>query len=127
MIAVGLLNNAFAASKIQDPEKILRAQVPRRKVCRIFRWKESKLKEPIFREPERSKDQDLPAKKAVPLRASTSGRYMKRLGRDVGMEQSLSQSCIRRATGNAVDGTFSQSLVLYGFWLTGAIWQTRAP
>ncbi|KAF2174473.1 hypothetical protein K469DRAFT_648257, partial [Zopfia rhizophila CBS 207.26] len=43
------------------------------------------------------------AKTAVPLRAHTAGRYMKRLGRDVGMEQPLSQSCIRRATGNAVD------------------------
>ncbi|KAF2194980.1 hypothetical protein K469DRAFT_698544 [Zopfia rhizophila CBS 207.26] len=104
MIAVGLHNNAFAASKVRDPEKILRARIPTRKFCRIFRWKESKLKEPIFREPERSKGQVLSsAKTAVPLRAHTAGRYMKRLGRDVGMEQPLSQSCIRRATGNAVD------------------------
>ncbi|KAF2191690.1 hypothetical protein K469DRAFT_718709 [Zopfia rhizophila CBS 207.26] len=50
IIAVGLHNNAFAASK-----------------------KESKLKEPIFQEPE-----------PVLLRAYTAGRYIKRLEQDVG-------------------------------------------
>jgi len=105
MVAVGLHNNAFAASNIRDPEQILRARIPPRKLSRIFRWKESKLKEPIFREPEPLRGHILtPEKKPLPLRARTAGRYMKRLGRDVGLEDPLSQSCIRRATGNAVDG-----------------------
>jgi len=114
MVAVGLCNNAFAASTIRDPEKILRARVPARKLCRIFRWKESKLNEPIFREPECRRGQTSTSEKSpVPLRAETSRRYMKRLGRDVGLEQPLSQSCIRRATGNAVDGTlFPIGLIL---------------
>lgn len=107
MVAVGLRNNAFAAENIRDPKQILRAKVPARKLCRIFRWKESKLNEPIFREPECRRGRTSTSEKSpVPLRAETSRRYMKRLGRDVGLEQPLSQSCIRRATGNAVDGRF---------------------
>lgn len=110
MVSVGLHHDAFAASTIRDPEAILRARIPKRKTCRIFRWKESKLKEPIFREPDRSKGQiSWSVKPAVPLRARTAARYMKRLGRDVGIEQPLSHSCIRRGTGNAVDGIFSKS------------------
>lgn len=122
MIAVGLHNKAFAATTIDGPEKILRAQVPERKKCLTFRWDESKLKEPIFREPRRSKSQK-PQESAMPLRASTSGRYMKRLGRDVGMEQSLSHSCFRRGTGNAVDGVYS--LKIHFFRLM--IWQALEP
>ncbi|XTI85690.1 hypothetical protein V2W45_272528 [Cenococcum geophilum] len=90
MVAVGLYNNAFAALNIQDPKHILRARVPARKLSRIFRWKESKLKEPIFREPERLKGQPLTSKRNfLPWRAQTAGRYMKQLGRDVGLEDSL--------------------------------------
>jgi len=90
MVAVGLYNNAFAALNIQDPKHILRARVPARKLGRIFRWKESKLKEPIFREPERLRGQPLTFKrKPLPWRAQTAGRYMKRPGRDVGLEDSL--------------------------------------
>ncbi|KAF2729867.1 hypothetical protein EJ04DRAFT_527418 [Polyplosphaeria fusca] len=103
MIAVGLHHDAFAASTIRDPEAILRARIPKRKTCRIFRWKESKLKEPIFREPQRAKGQASLASPVMPLRAHTVARYLKRLGRDVGMEQPLSHTCIRRGTGNAVD------------------------
>ncbi|KAF1980468.1 hypothetical protein BU23DRAFT_444207 [Bimuria novae-zelandiae CBS 107.79] len=50
MVAVGLHHDAFAATSIRDPEAILRARIPTRKTCIIFRWKKSKLKEPIFRE-----------------------------------------------------------------------------
>ncbi|KAF2174706.1 hypothetical protein K469DRAFT_685751 [Zopfia rhizophila CBS 207.26] len=122
MIAVGFHNDAFAASNVRDPESILRAQIPKRKFCRVFRWKESKLKEPIFREPKRSKGQISPsAKTAVPLRAHTAARYMKRLGRDVGMEQPLTHSCIRRGTGNAVDdvGTVAERDQIMGHSYSG--------
>ncbi|KAL5407310.1 hypothetical protein PMIN04_011770 [Paraphaeosphaeria minitans] len=103
MIAVGLHRNAFAASSIRSAEAILRARIPRRKTCRIFRWKETMLKEPVFREPTRNKDRAMSKGLAEPLRPQTAARYLKRLGRDVGLEQSLTQSCIRRGTGNAVD------------------------
>ncbi|KAF2032868.1 hypothetical protein EK21DRAFT_86875 [Setomelanomma holmii] len=72
MITVGLHSDAFAASNICDPEDILRVRVPKWKKCRIFRWKSDKLKEPIFREPRRTKDPASLAKPAVPLRARTA-------------------------------------------------------
>ncbi|KAK7177930.1 FluG domain-containing protein [Paraphaeosphaeria sporulosa] len=100
MIAVGLHRNAFAASSIRSAEAILRSK---RKTCIIFRRKEAILKEPMFREPARNKGQVTSVGPVEPLRPQTAARYLKRLGRDVGLEQSLTQSCIRRGTGNAVD------------------------
>lgn len=117
MVAVGLHHNAFAASTVRSPKDILRAQVPKRKSSRIFRWKQSKLKEPIFREPDRSRDQvTSPDKTPVPLRASTAARYMKRLGLNAGMEHPLTHTCIRRGTGNAVDGMYFPA-PFYGFYI----------
>jgi hypothetical protein len=117
MIAVGLHHNAFAASSIRGPEAILRARIPTRKKCVIFRWKKAKLKEPVFREPARGRDQTLSVSSAIPLRAQTAARYLKRLGRDVGMEDSLTQSCIRRGAGNAVDSTWFQASLNTPLWL----------
>ena len=52
-------------------------------------------------------------KSPIPLRAETSRRYIKRLGRDVGLEQPLLQLYIQRATGNTIDSTlFLISLIL---------------
>ena len=109
MIALGLYHDAFEVSGLVDPQQILCAQAPERKRCRIFRWKESKLDEPIFREPERSSGPSC-ASVAVPtpLRGPTARRWLSRLGREAGLEDPLSQSCIRRATGNSVDGTSSR-------------------
>ncbi|KAL9068183.1 MAG: hypothetical protein Q9157_006584 [Trypethelium eluteriae] len=98
MIALGLYNNAFAASSIRDPKDVLCAQVPQRKNSLALRWKESKLNEPIFQEYTASESQ-IP----TPLRGHTARNWIKRLGESVGLEQPLSQYCIRRATGNAVD------------------------
>ncbi|KAI0626734.1 DUF3435 domain-containing protein [Pyrenophora tritici-repentis] len=105
MVALGLHHNAFAASSISSPEAILRAHIPARKSCRIFRWKKDMLQTPVFREPARARGQALSESPATPLRAQTAARYLKRLGRDVGMEQSVTQSCIRRGVGNGVDSS----------------------
>lgn len=110
MVAIGLHRNAFAASSIRSVEAILRARIPKRKACITFRWNEAILKEPVFREPTRNKDRATLVGPAEPLRPRTAARYLKRLGRDVGLEQSLTQSCIRRGTGNAVDSTCSVSV-----------------
>lgn len=104
IVAIGLHHNAFAASSIRSPEAILRARIPSRKNCRIFKWKESMLRQPLFREPARN---NRATNTVEPLRAQTAARYLKRLGRDAGLEQPLTQSCIRRGAGNAVDSTCS--------------------
>jgi hypothetical protein len=103
MITMGLLRNAFAASNVRGPEDILLAKIPEYKDCVIFRWKKEQWEEPIFREPKGSKYAKSRSGRSKPLRAATAARYMKRLGQDVGVEMSLTHTCIRRGVGNAVN------------------------
>lgn len=110
MISMGFARNAWAASTVREPEDILLARIPKRKNCRIFRWKEDQWEEPVFREPERSKSRNSPSRTSKPLRAATAARYMKRLGLDAGIEATLTHTCIRRGVGNAVNRKSSWSL-----------------
>ncbi|KAI9681019.1 MAG: hypothetical protein M1822_007093 [Bathelium mastoideum] len=100
VIAIGLHNKAFCDPILEDPGKIWRAKIPTRKLSRIFRWRDDKLTEPIFREPQRY---GLPSETPVPMRGLTARRYLNRLGCAAGFEDTVSQKCLRRGTGNAVD------------------------
>ncbi|KAI9685965.1 MAG: hypothetical protein M1822_003948 [Bathelium mastoideum] len=100
VIAIGLHNKAFCDPILQDPGKIWRAKIPTRKLSKIFRWRDDKLTEPIFREPRRN---GRPSETPVPMRGLTARRYLRRLGHAAGFEDTLTQKCLRRGTGNAVD------------------------
>jgi hypothetical protein len=66
-------------------------------------WKPSMLKVPIFRQAVRTADGfKTSAHKA--LRYSTFAYYFDRLGWGAGFPEKLTSYCMRRGTGNAVDG-----------------------
>jgi hypothetical protein len=122
MLALALDDEAFEASTMQNIDQIFQAEVPSCKNSRTLHWKESMLDVPVFRQPIRDASgtrTSLKEPRPVPLHSSTTKRYLKRLGILTGFEQSLTHYCVRRGTGNAVDGIIPLiSLFSHGTKLT---------
>lgn len=105
---MALYDDVFAAEPLKDVSNIFRAKVPAGKKCLQLKMKRTVLDTPIFREPGRAVDGHRTSL-TKPLRSSTWLRYLRRLGRNSGLEQSLTQYCARRGLVNAVN---SQSILL---------------
>jgi hypothetical protein len=106
MLALAFVDDAFEAPSLKRAEDIfkLKIRLPFNSVQ--LRWKESMLKTPIFRQAVRCVDgfQTSPQKA---LQYSTFDYYLERLGYGTGFEEKLSGYCVRRGTGNVVDGIFT--------------------
>jgi hypothetical protein len=69
----------------------------------LVNWKPEMLKVPIFQQAVRTAD-GLQTSKRKALRFSTYAYYLNRLGWEAGFPEKLTCYCMRRGTGNAVDG-----------------------
>jgi hypothetical protein len=116
LLAMAIHDNVFVAD-VSDIEKIYRAKIPDHKRGMQLKIRRDKLDLPIFREPERSAN-GYRTSEDKPLKASTYSRNIKRLGVIGGLEENLTQKCLRRGTINAINSkafaAFSQ-VALYSF------------
>lgn len=99
---MALYDEVFAAEPLKDVSNIFRAKVPAGKKCLQLKMKRTVLDTPVFREPGRAVDGHRTSPKK-PLKWSTWLRYLRRLGRNSGLEQSFTQYCARRGLVNAVN------------------------
>lgn len=108
LLHMALYDDVFAAESLRDVSNIFRAKIPSGKKCLQLKMKRNALDIPVFREPGRAGDgyRTSPTK---PLRSSTWLRYLRRLGRNSGLENSFTQYCARRGLVNAVN---SKSILL---------------
>ena len=102
LLSMALYDDVFAAEPLRNVNNIFRAEVPAGKKCLQLKMKRAVLDTPVFREPGRAVDghRTSPTK---PLRSGTWLRYLRRLGRNSGLEQSFTQYCARRGLVNAVN------------------------
>jgi hypothetical protein len=111
MLALAFADNAFEAPSLKSAKDIFKLKIRRPFNSVQLMWKESMLKTPIFRQAVRCADgfQTSPRKA---LCYSTFDYYLERLGCVTGFEEKLSGYCVRRGTGNVVDGMFTFELAL---------------
>jgi hypothetical protein len=102
MIVIAVLDNAFE-SKVKSVEDIYhtRVRTPRRSL--EFKWRQDKLKTPIFRQAERTAT-GIGTSCTKALRYHTYLYYLQRLGLAAGFMQILTAYAIRRGAGEAVEG-----------------------
>ena len=105
---MALFDDVFAAESLKNVSNIFRAKIPSGKKCLQLKMKRNVLDTPIFREPGRAAD-GFRTSPTNPLRSGTWLRYLRRLGRNSGLEQSFTQYCARRGLVNAVN---SKSILL---------------
>ena len=98
----------FAVESLKNVSNIFGAEIPSGKKCLQLKTKRKVLDTPVFREPGRAKD-GYRTSPTQPLRSGTWLRYLRRLGRNSGLEQSFTQYCARRGLVNAVN---SKSVLL---------------
>lgn len=112
MIALGLADNAFDAPSLKSVEQIFQSQSPTAPTQSTSEVEDCMLKTPIFRQPLHTANgvQTSPDKA---LRYNTFNYYLQRLGRSTGFMEILTSYCIRRGTGNAVDGAFPSTYKTY--------------
>jgi hypothetical protein len=101
LLAMAIHDNVFVAD-VSDIEKIYRAKIPDHKRGMQLKIRRDKLDLPIFREPERSAN-EYRTSEDKPLKGSTYGRNIKRLGVIGGLEENLTQTFLRRGTINAIN------------------------
>jgi len=102
MIVMALLDNAFR-SEVRSIEDIYRTRVQAPRHSLEFKWKQDKLKTPIFRQAERTPT-GIETSETKALRYHTHLYYLQRLGLATGFLQILTSYCIRRGSGEAVEG-----------------------
>lgn len=116
-----LYDEVFAAESLRNDSHIFGAKIPSGKRCRQLKTKRTVLDTPVFREPGRAEDW-YRTSLTEPLRSGTWLRYLRRLGGNTGVEQSLTQFCARRGLVNAVN---SKSLLLPSANTGADIWDDR--
>ncbi len=105
---MALHDDVFAAESVRNVSHIFGAKVPSGKNCLQLKMKRNVLDIPVFREPGRAVG-GYRTSPTQPLRSATWLRYLRRLGRTSGLEQSFTQYCARRGLVNAVN---SKSVLL---------------
>jgi hypothetical protein len=103
ILSLAFADDAFEAPSLRSAHDVYRMKVPTYKNSIQLRWKEEMAKVPIFRQATRTVD-GLRTSSTRALRYSTFNYYLERLGRVTGFEDKLAGYCVRRGTGNAVDG-----------------------
>jgi hypothetical protein len=101
MITIALLDNAFKAN-IRSIKDIYRIRVRAPRYSLEFDWRPDILQTPIFRQAERTPTGIQTSRKA--LRYDTYLYYLQRLGIMTAFMQLLTGYCIRRGTGESVQG-----------------------
>ena len=99
ILVLAFFDNAFDAPSIQSPSDVFKLRVKRDLRCQAIPWKPELLRRPVFVAP--NKATNLP-EKALPY--AQYHRWLTRLGAETGFVQVLTTYCLRRATGNAVNG-----------------------
>ena len=103
LLALALDDDAFKPSNLKIPEEIFRLKVKAPKKSYRLPWKDSKLNTPVFRAAVKTKDGIRTSEKQA-LGYDNYHSNLKRTGRTTGFEQILASYCVRRGTGNAIDG-----------------------
>ncbi|KAI9877636.1 MAG: hypothetical protein M1830_003251 [Pleopsidium flavum] len=108
LATLALRRNTFKAlsSKSMEHNYSLEVQEP---LNSIMRWKPEMLKKPVFCLAVGTVD-GFRTSYNKPLRYSTFHYYIQRLGLKTGFEEDLSAYCIRRGSGNAIDGAASKAI-----------------
>jgi Protein of unknown function (DUF3435) len=102
LVSLALADSTFEAPSLTTPERIFEYKVWGLVLCTPLRWKQEKLKTPIFRRNKRTADKGIPSPQtAVPY--SQFRDYLNRLGRAAGFKETLTSYCFRRGTANIVD------------------------
>ncbi|KAI9763324.1 MAG: hypothetical protein M1840_000589 [Geoglossum simile] len=108
-LALAFADKAFAAPGLTSPEQLFALKVLPGLHEQRLPWKESILNVPVFRRSIRSEDGiRVSPNQALPY---FDFHYsLKQLGRATGFLQTITTYCIRRATGNAIDGAASTAV-----------------
>jgi hypothetical protein len=93
--ALGFDDDAFNADAVTSPEEVFKLGVKPGLQSQPIPWKPEKRNSPVFLAPN-SPDKALPY--------AMYHRWLKRLGVETGFAQVLTTYCLRRGTGNAVNG-----------------------
>ena len=103
-----LLTMAFHDDVFEKPINLTKVGIFRNFVR--LTMKQDVLDMPIFRKPKRDEFEDR-ISRTYSLKATTWLRYLQRLGRNFGLEQSFTQYCARRGSINVVNSTSLPSLL----------------
>jgi hypothetical protein len=98
-------DEAFGVPGLVSPGQLFRLRA-KNKGCQPIPWKEEMLDIPIFRRPIATK-QGVQTSPDKPLTYHKYHPWVKRLGEALGYLQTLTTYCLRRALGNAINGTVS--------------------
>ena len=108
IISIAFDDEAFGAPGLTSPEILFQLQARHSKGCQPISWKEDMLDVPIFRRVYATKDGiKTSPDKALPYNVFQG--WIKRLGEALGYLQTLTTYCLRRALGNAINGTHFQA------------------
>lgn len=102
LISLALADDAFEAPSLISPDRIFDHKVRGPVLCTPLRWKEEKLKTPIFRRDERTADGCITSPD-VALPYYQFQDCLNRLGRAAGSLEKLTSYCFQRGTANVVD------------------------
>lgn len=105
---MALADDAFESGIVRNIQDLYRAHIPKQRRCMRVHFKDCIGDTPIFRQATASATGCCTSPSKA-LRYHVFNGYLKRLGRSAGFEQVLTAYCIRRGTGNAVDGEFCVS------------------
>ncbi|OAA52162.1 hypothetical protein BBO_00003 [Beauveria brongniartii RCEF 3172] len=103
LLALALLDNAFEA-EIRSVENFYKVNVQAPRRSYDFYWKEDIKDTPIFRQAVVASDGTIQTSPTEALRYHTYLYYLQRLGLTTGFMQILNPYCIRRGSGEAVEG-----------------------
>ena len=98
LLVMAFYDGVFKGPVAKDLNHIFEVNVPKNSLR--LPMNEERLDKPVFRQPERDTKR---TSLTEPLKASTWLRYLKRLGRNSGLQQSFTQYCARRGSLNAVN------------------------
>ena len=104
IVSIAFDDEAFGAPGLTSPEILFQLQARHSKGCQPISWKEDMLDVPIFRRVCATKDGVKTSPDKV-LPYNVFQGWIKRLGEALGYLQTLTTYCLRRALGNAINGT----------------------
>lgn len=114
IITLAFLDDAFRAESIKSVEDLFKKRVQAPRHSLHIKWKESWLNKPIIR-------QAVPTTNGIqtsddkPLTYNTYLKYLQRLSKLVGFPQLLTPYCLRRGSGESVEGKRPHQFIGYQF------------
>ncbi|TVY90451.1 hypothetical protein LAWI1_G007273 [Lachnellula willkommii] len=109
LVSLALADDAFEAPSLTTPKRVFKHKVWGPVLCTPLRWKQEKLKTPIFRRDEHIMNEAIPSlEMALPY--SQFRDCLNRLARAAGFKETLTSYCFRRGTANVVDRTATNAV-----------------